>query len=779
MIWVLMLPLFSPVGQRPNDAGTADAGHGVNDQQTVPNTPGPDSLDGNLTAALRKVEPVTIKPEPLKLSPGTPFSRRALVSRPAPIDGVVSWTLETREHRRPIISIAFSPDGELLATACGDGTIRIWNAKTHQLIRALVGHDNVASSIAWSPNGRTLASAGWDDTVRLWDQATGMPLWTRRHQGSDNFVLSVTWSPDGDQLASAGSAHTICVWDAQSGQQINTLKGHTGSANCVAWSRTNNILASCSDDGTIQLWDAGWDQPRNTFESKRGVVKTLAWSLDGNSLAAGHEDGTLLIWNSGQAKADAEQHAFSQKKGFTSPLVLKGHSGQIDAIAWSPDGQTLVTSGRDKTIRIWNAETGQPIRSHPIGPAFVHSLAFSPDGNTLASVDGSTGILFWRSDSWKRTGAIGGCGNGVVTLGWSPQGDRLVMGIQAGRFSVWDFRLGKHLHTFTDVAPHDDLAWSPDRKLVATVGGASSLYILDIEAGQIRQKLQGHTDRVHAVVWPDDGGTIATASADHTIRVWEFPACQTVAILTGHTDEVHALSLSPDGRTLASGSMDSTIRLWDTSTNEYIRSISTSAGVRKLAWSPDGRYLASGTINRKISIWNVETDEAVKTLENLNGYGTPERVLAWSPDGKTLAGGVQSLGYVTAALWNPDTWRRRLLVPVGPDYLDKIEAVAWSSGSQWLAVGGYNNTLIAEASTGKVLGRLLGLQEDSVVVSVSVNGHFRGASGTDDLLIYVVQTSQGQETLTPSEFTKKYGWQNDPEQARLVGAIDETNEKPR
>ena len=191
-------------------------------------------------------------------------------------------------------AVAWSPDGTRLAVA---GSIGIWlyDAHTGAEVARLTGHRDWVSSVAFSPDGNTLASGSRDDTIRLWDVQTGEERSTIR--GHTENVLSVAFSPDGNTLASGSRDATIRLWDVQTGEERSTIRGHTENVLSVAFSPDGNTLASGSAGGTIRLWDVQTGEERSTLTGHRGVVHSLAFSPDGNTLASGSGDGTILLWD--------------------------------------------------------------------------------------------------------------------------------------------------------------------------------------------------------------------------------------------------------------------------------------------------------------------------------------------------------------------------------------------------------------------------------------------------------------------------------------------------
>ena len=293
-------------------------------------------------------------------------------------------------HSSGVLSIAFSPNGKILASGGNDG-ILLWDMTNHhRLGQPLQGHSNAVSSVAFSPDGKILASGSYDNTIILWDvatrQAIGGPL-----EGHSDFVDSIAFSPDGKILASGSDDSTIILWDVETQQIIGQpLKGHKSAVSSVAFSPDGKMLASGSEDRTIILWDVGTHQPiGGPLEGFHSIVTSVAFSPDGETLASGSGDYTITLWN------------VATHQPIGGPL--KGHSDFVDSIVFSPDGKILASGGDDSIVILWDVETqqaiGQPLKGHS---NWVFSLAFSPDGKFLASSDTNGTIILWdlTPESW-------------------------------------------------------------------------------------------------------------------------------------------------------------------------------------------------------------------------------------------------------------------------------------------------------------------------------------------------------------------------------------------
>jgi WD40 repeat protein/serine/threonine protein kinase len=567
-----------------------------------------------------------------------------------------------------IFNVAWSPDGTRLASACADGTIRIWNPTADGELRRLTGHSGEARRVVWRPDGRRLASAGADGLVKVWNVETGEVVLTFR--GHSASVACVAWSPDGKRLASGSDDQTVQIWDAATGTTQFTLRGHPNGVYDVAWSPDGNTIASCGADLQICLWDAHTGAAMRTLHGHINLINQLAWSPDGKRLASASNDASVKIWDSatGSLLSTLTGHTLGVLSVGWSPdgtrlatcsadqtlkiwsavggsqlCTLRGHRYQVTSVTWSPDGKRLASSSFDSTIKIWNPAGGAEV-TNLAGPSDPFpAIAWPFDGRHLASASSDKIVTIWDLASARERLILQGHNDWVSAVAYSPDEQRLASAGRDHSIRLWESETGKLLNSIeSNTDEICALSWSPDGKHLASSGFDQMVRIWDPFAGKQIQRCQGHRGHVLSVAWSPDGKFIASGSADRTARVWDPDTGQEIRAFTGHTDSVNSVAWSPDGRSLATASDDQSLMIWDVSTGRPTLTLQGhTARVKSAAWSPDGQRLASGSDDRTVKIWDTLSGREVMSLDC---NGSTVRAVAWSADGLSLAAATENRG---------------------------------------------------------------------------------------------------------------------------------------
>ncbi|MGK7872108.1 MAG: NB-ARC domain-containing protein [Xenococcaceae cyanobacterium] len=540
-------------------------------------------------------------------------------------------------HAGWVHSVIFSPDGRMLCSGSSDQTVKLWNVSDGKCLKTLLGHNQRVRSVAFSPDGTTLASGSGDCTVRLWDVNSGQCL--KIFSGHGSWIWSVTFAPDGQTLASGSEDRTVKIWDVRTGECLQTLLGHSRWVRTVAFSPNGQILASGSGDRTVKLWNVHDGSEAIALKGHTQRLRSVTFSPDGSMLASGAGDHTVKLWDCRTGRC---------------LKTLHGHSSRLTSVAFSPDGTILASGGEDRAVRIWEVSTGQCLKTWQGYASWVQSVAFSPDGTTLASGSEDRTVRLWdvRTDQSlksKQSAAILQKHTGwVCSVAFSPDGTILASASSDYSLKLWDVRTGMCLKTLLGHTRWiRSLTFSPDGTKLVSGSGDYSVKLWDIRIGSCIKTLQGHTGWIWSVAFSPDGVTVISGSEDKTVKLWDITTGKCLRTFEGHSSWVQSVAFSPDGKTIASGSCDCNVRLWDVSTGECLRTFwGHSSWVQSVAFSPDGKTIASGSCDQTVKLWDVNTGKCWQTLEAHDSWVWS---VAFSPDGKTLASSSQD---ETIKLWN-------------------------------------------------------------------------------------------------------------------------------
>ncbi|HZY84554.1 MAG TPA: sigma-70 family RNA polymerase sigma factor [Gemmataceae bacterium] len=582
-------------------------------------------------------------------------------------------------HGLGVYSVAYSPDGRLIASTGGDGAVRLWDAATGRLVREVTRRPQREATFAvFSPDGTLLACGGPQEqgpgtkpkamAVYLYEVATGKEV--RRLEGHGPALCGAAFAPGGKTLATTERGGIIRLWEVSTGKEVRCLKG---AGNALAFSPDGKLLA-CGGGmtvwdrvkprpggGDVRVWDvASGDQLHHLAKEQRQVT-AVAFSADGKLLASASEDQTIRLWDVATGKE--RQQLVHEMTG------RHAHNG-IQALAAAPRGTLLASGGADGVIRLWDASTGKELRRLSGHHWWVVALALSPDGKTLAS------------GSWD------------------------------GTIRQWDVTTGKEVRPSDEHQNSVRAAPSSDGKFLVTAGHDDTVRLWDAATGRRRLTLRAGPGEVTAAALSPDGKALATGGKDMAVRVWDLGAGKVVRTLTGHKKdgkdgEVDALAFSPDGKLLVSaGSHDQTVIFWDAAAGKELRRV-TQRGVSQLAFAPGGKTLFAGGWDGTARLWDVAAGKELRVFKPAPEEGAREKgivdTVAVSPDGALLA----TAGHDGAIqLWDVAAGeeRRRLR---GHDGV--VWAVAFSPDGKLLASGGLDMTVrLWEVATGKEVHRLKG-----------------------------------------------------------------------
>ncbi|MDJ0719959.1 MAG: NACHT domain-containing protein [Prochloraceae cyanobacterium] len=581
-----------------------------------------------------------------------------------------------------IVCVAFSTDGQILASGDTQGNIYLRQMPSGQTFKIYPAHQSWVHSITFSPDGKTLASASDDCSIKIWAIATGQRLHTFKHSHT---VGRCAWNPNGTMLASVGFDQTLRVWNSQTGECLKVLRGNSPQIASVAWSPDGKFLACPGGDNTVLLWDASAGKLLDTLSALGEKVWSVAFSPDGQTLVSGSQDGTIQFWN--VSTRECRQ-------------TIQGKLVAAWSLVFSSDGRTLAGSCQDNTVRIWETYTGQCLKTLQGHTSILWSLAFSPDGQTLASSSDDRTIKLWDTATGDCLKTWHGYSSAVWDVDASSNCQQLASAHQDGTIKLWDTATGDCLQTLRG---HNSIVWSialsRDGKFLASGSQDKTVRLWNTSTGECLNKLEKHLNLVQAVTWHPDGQLFASTSLDGTVKIWNTYTGECQQTLE-HELIVAAAAWNQEGQILASGVQGGIIRLWDNNTGKCLKLLQSHTNtVVSIAWNPKkGQTLASGSQDNTVKLWDVEMGKCLNTFAEHTDWVWS---VAWHPDGQILASASQD---GTARLWDVKTGEC-LLVLRG--HLSCLRSLSWSTDGQWLATGSIDGTIkLWNPQTGECLKTL-------------------------------------------------------------------------
>ncbi len=501
-------------------------------------------------------------------------------------------------HAADVFSAAFSPDGRYVLTGGRDSAL-LWEAETGREIRRFEGHSPPpVSSVAFSPNGEYVLTGSWDKTVRLWETETGREV--RGFTGHTGEIYATAFSPDGNHVLTGSHDKTARLWEAHTGREVLRFLGHSEGVWSVAFSPDGEYVLTGGLDDTARLWESKTGREVRRFVSPSLMVHPVAFSPDGKYVLTGGWDKTARLWETATGlEVRTFQHASAVQDACESRV-----QPAVSSVAFSPNGEFVLTGTLNSTTRLWELETGRVIRSFAGELGSVQSVAFSPDGKYILT-SGHTARL-WETAT----------------------------GREGRRFE------GNAIRTSSVAVSHDG-------KYLLTAG-SGRVRLWSLETGSELRRFGQDSAQVNCVVFSPDGRYAATGGLDKTVWLWDLETGKAVRSFDGHSHEVKYLTFSPDGQYILTGDWK-TVRLWETKTGRQLRNYEGLYAIDSIAFSPDGKQVAASCRSDDTAlVWERETGTVVQRLN-----GAASEVFTWkvSPDRRYVMIGVgNERGFVTPRL---------------------------------------------------------------------------------------------------------------------------------
>lgn len=459
----------------------------------------------------------------------------------------------------------FSPDGKILAAANQQG-ILLMNGRTWETIIQLKDGEN---PIAFSPDGRMIASACGDETIKVLDITKEKPI--RTFFGHSDDPYAVAFSADGKIVASGGNDKSIFLWDLETGREISRLPGHRGAVFALALSPDGKILASGGAEryvggeflqGSIKFWDATSFTGRAPEPAKvestsvqeltghEGIVQAIAFNPNGKQLVSVSMDAYTKLWD-----------LDSGKEIFTVRGDRMG--GSLESVAFSPDGK-IIAVGACGVIQLLDARSGSVLVLLNKGiQTDVRSIAFHPQRRIFASANQSFGVPIWDIESGMRLAFLDeGLRDGFATYdaAFSPDG-AILAAADSRSIKLWDIQSQKMLLKWQAHSPSiESIVFSPDGKLLATAGWDKVIKLWDIQTGKLVRSMTGHRGYILSLSFCPDGKTLASGSNDFTVRLWDVASGKTVKTFT-EKYFIECVAFNPDGKSIAAA-IYKNIKIW-------------------------------------------------------------------------------------------------------------------------------------------------------------------------------------------------------------------------
>jgi WD40 repeat protein len=676
--------------------------------------------------------------------------------------GLVLWDVETGErtglatyHSEWITALAFSADGRRLVSCGDDKQAALWDAETGARLAELEGLADEGLAAAWDGEGKLVATASdsrAEAKIALWDAATGELL--RSFEPEEVTCLGL--SPDGRWLA-AGREKAAVVYDTATGEPMHVLEGYEKEVSQAVFGPDSRALAVVTSEPVLRVWDATNGEVIRSWEQLDLPVSTVAFTADGQGLvtydwtrktsvldlATGerHEgkeipgtsplamsaDGSTLMCGAQQAVV------FSDQTGEGVVRELEGLISTIECMAVTGEGRKVAAGTGKGSVIVWDAETGQRLRTDQADESYVAAVAFSPDGRRLVTGADDCTTIIWDTETGGEVRRLQRRRAGISGIALSPDASFLAVLSWDQALHVWDTESGRHTWMVDWEGSREGIAISPDGKTIAVVGSEGRIVLHDAGRGEPVGTLDSAGRWTGPIAFSPDGRLLAVLSGRNQCDLWDVATGEKVRTLARPEPRQgpsyvlgyrQGIAFSTDGALLALGGAADDVLLWDAATGELRAELSESqeeqtaaALTTGVAFSADGRQVWSASAAGAYRVWDVASGELVRRI----GTEWTQIVMdaAFDPSRGLVAIASRDTGDID--LWRPqDGTLQRLLV----GHPEEVECLAVSRDGRRLASGSLDGTVkLWDLATGAPLATFWSIPTPWERVEVPTPGH--------------------------------------------------------
>ena len=512
---------------------------------------------------------------------------------------------ELKGHTGVVYSVSFSPDGSKIVSGSQDNTVRIWDTASGELLKTLTGYTDWVSSVLFSPDGSRIVSGSYDNTVRIWDTASGELL--KNLTGHVGWVTTVSFSGDGSRIVSGSWDETIRVWDAASGKLLKTLEGsegHTVHVDSVSFSRDGSCIVSASQGThTVRIWDAVSGGLLKTLKGHTGWVSSVSFSPDGSRIASGSEDKTIRVWDTASGEL---------------LKTLNGHTQKIVSVFWSADGSKIVSGSTDNTVRTWQEiqHASLKLKSKKIRTNERNILTshFSP----------------------------------VPCVAWAESGDKLTAVSRKGILDVYDVQK----KVLSSARTHRKLSCVTQLGSTTIIGSDNGMTLWKTKNNlELQYILDGHKDIVIAVstTLTNTGQYIASISRKKLLihKMYDDGAPEIVTTAGLEHKGYTYVGLDWYKGHLLIASSGGLVFSYQVKTREFKNTLEFPPGLYCIRWDPSGQRYAIGG-EKHIYIY----DPSRTPAKILKGHTMPVYSVSWDPFGGRIVSGSAD---ASIRIWDVDS----------------------------------------------------------------------------------------------------------------------------